>query len=519
MLRTDGSGPGAHDVIVVGGGHNGLVCATLLARSGRDVVVLERAEVLGGACRTEQPFRRAPDLRASTGAYLLGLMPPELLELLDLELTLHRRDPHYFLPTLDGDHLLLGADSEANRAALTRFFSAQDADANDRLQDELAALRDDLADTWLRPPLSIEATADRFVRADLRAAFVALCRGSVGAYLGRFDFASPLIQAMYAVTDGFSGLYGGWDSPGTGMNFLVHNLGRLPGADGTWMIVEGGMGAVTQQLADHARDAGADLRTSAEVASIVADSDGVRGVRLAGGEQLRATTVVVNTDPHTLRRLVPDGALGSALETRMDTWATRPGSTLKVNLALRDLPDYRCLPERVGQHGATTHLLPTEPDPINALRHAFAEVAAGRIAAEPTIEVYGHTAVDGSLRDAEGHHNLALFVQWVPWQPAGSSWDHELDGYVDHLLGIVERYAPGVRELIVDVDALPPPEIARRFGISNGHIHHVDNGWGFDERLPYALAVPGLYACGAGCHPAGSVIGAAGHNAARLITG
>ncbi len=154
---------------------------------------------------------------------------------------------------------------------------------------------------------------------------------------------------------------------------------------------------------------------------------------------------------------------------------------------------------------------------LGAVREMWAQVQAGRLPDFPTIEWYVHTTLDPSLRDEEGRHTSALFVQCVPYQPAGSSWDAELPAYVEHLLSICDRFAPGASELVVDTFALPPPEIERHFGITGGHIHHVDNTVAFADRMPYAAGVDGLYAGSAGCHPAGSVIGAAGHNAARRI--
>src|SRR3954469_22917793 len=260
------------DVVVVGAGHNGLVAALVLARRGLDVLVLEEKDVIGVAARSERPFKRVPGLGASTGAYLLGLMPPELLRKLGVEIPILRRDPHYFLPTTGKRYLLFGSDAAAMKEQFLAFFSEQDRRANQELQDEIGRIRDDVAPTWLEEPLSIEDTAQRYVRPALRQAFVDLCRKPVGHYLDRFGFKSDLLKAMYAVTDGFSGLNGDWDTPGTGMNFLIHNMCRLPGSDGTWMIVKGGMGTVTRTFAAAAAQAGARIETGRGVRALPRDS-------------------------------------------------------------------------------------------------------------------------------------------------------------------------------------------------------------------------------------------------------
>ncbi|HEX6499338.1 MAG TPA: NAD(P)/FAD-dependent oxidoreductase [Micromonosporaceae bacterium] len=527
--------PGRADVVIVGAGHNGLVSAILLARAGLDVLVLEASDVIGGATRTEHPFAKAPGLGQSTGSYLLGLMPPELLRTLDVTLPVLRRDPHYFLPTPGGPgspYLLAGADRAATRARLERYFSAADLAADDALQTELAALREDLGPAWLAEPLPVEETAERYIRPALRDVFVDLVRGSVADYLARFGFSSELLVAMYVVTDGLSGLNAGPDDAGTGHNFLVHNMCRLPGADGTWMIVAGGMGTVSRTFAEVAARSGARIVAGAPVAAVLVDQGAVSGVRLADGREVAARVVLGACDPYRLMSLTPDGALPSGLTERM-TAVQRTGTTLKVNLALADLPRFSCLPEDApSPFGSTIHLLPgseslggsaggrvptRSESPMAALRRMWADVQAGRLPDEPTIEWYLHTTVDRSLADDEGNHSSALFVQSVPYQPAGSSWDAELDRYVDRLLAICDRYAPGTSDLVVDVAPLPPPGIEARFGITGGHIHHVDNTVAFTDRMPYATGLPGLYAGSAGCHPAGSVIGAAGHNAARRI--
>jgi phytoene dehydrogenase-like protein len=204
----------------------------------------------------------------------------------------------------------------------------------------------------------------------------------------------------------------------------------------------------------------------------------------------------------------------------------RTGTTLKVNLALRDLPRFSCLPPGApSPFGSTIHLLPgsaglagaTTDSPMAALRAMWADVQAGRLPAEPTLEWYVHTTVDPSLQDEAGHHSSALFVQSVPYELAGTTWDAALPGYVSQLLSICDRYAPGTSDLVADMMPLTPPGIEEHFGITGGHIHHVDNTVAFNERMPYFTGLDGLYAGSAGAHPAGSVIGAAGHNVARRI--
>lgn len=502
-------------VIIVGAGHNGLVAATLLARQGLEVLVLEEKPVVGGAVRTEYPFERAPKLGTSTGAYLLGLMPPELIELLGVDLPIRRRDPHYFLPTTGDRYLLFGSDEQAVRRQFLEFFSRTDWQAHLALQQELSELRADIAPTWLAEPHHIEETAERYVRPGLQETFVELCRGSVGDYLARFDFDSELLAAMYAVTDGFSGLNGGWDTPGTGMNFLIHNMCRLPGSDGTWMIVEGGMGTVTARLAEAAADAGATIATDSPVREVVVDTGRATGVRTDDGHLYEADAVVFNADPFRMREVIGAANLPDDYNGRLDGYR-RDGTTLKVNLCLSGLPRFSCLPEDRGQHATTIHLLP-EDDVRASLDEAFGDAQAGRLPDFPAIEWYIHTTVDPTLRDDAGHHNSALFVQWVPRDIDGSSWDAERTGYVEHLLSICDRFAPGTSDLVVDTFVLDPPTIEEHFGMTAGHIHHVDNTFGFADRLPYGVPIEGVYSCSAGCHPGGSVIGAAGHNAAMHL--
>lgn len=504
------------DILIIGAGHNGLVSALILARQGLKVLVLEEKPVIGGACRTEKPFKTAPNLGTSTGAYLLGLMPPELLQKLNINLPTIRRDPHYFLPTTDNRYLLFGSDQQAMKQQFIDFFSEADWKANEALQNEIDQIREDIAPTWLTSPLSIEETAEKYVRPQLRQIFIDLCRKSVGEYLDRFNFKSDLVKAMYAVTDGFSGLCGTWDTPGTGMNFLIHNMCRLPGSDGTWMVVKGGMGTVTQTFAKEAIKAGAKIETSKGVSQILVENNQVKGVVLTDGSEVSASTIIVNADPFRMQQLVGAEKLPNEYNQRLEGYR-KNGTTFKVNICLKDLPKFTCLPENKGQFNTTIHLLPDESEVMRSLNTTFAEVQAGILPDFPTIEWYIHTTIDSSLQDEEGRHNSALFVQWVPYELTGTTWEKEESRYVNHLLSICDRFAPGTSELVQEVFPLHPQKIEQHFGITRGHIHHIDNSFGFSDRLPYTTPISGLYSASAGCHPAGSVIGAAGYNAAQIV--
>jgi phytoene dehydrogenase-like protein len=330
---------------------------------------------------------------------------------------------------------------------------------NEALAAEMAQIREDLAPSWLKPPLSLAETAQTYLRPALRSVFLALATRPVEEYLARFGFESELLMAMYAVTDGFSGLSGGFGTAGTGMNFLVHNMCRLPGSEGTFMIVAGGMGTVSQEFARLAQEAGAEVLTDAAVAEVLTHSGAVTGVALKDGREFQAKAVLCNCDPFSMRELIGRDRFPADFNAKLDG-LKRLGTTLKVNLALDRLPTFRCLPENRGQRNATIHLLPQLPGDhglIEYLRCQYETVQQGRLAGFPTIEWYIHTQADPSLMDEDGHHNAAFFVQWVPYELEGTTWEAQEERYVRRLFSIAEAFAPGFTESVVDTFTLTPP--------------------------------------------------------------
>ncbi len=542
-----------HDVIVVGAGHNGLVAALFLARKGLKVLVLEERDAIGGAACTERPFSRAPDLAVSTGAQLFGLMPPELLAKIGIELPLVRRDPHTFLPEharngRDAGYVVLGSDREATKRALASAFSEADSVAYDAIQTELAALCDDVAKTWLEAPQSIEETAAAYVRAPLQRAFVDLCRGSVGDYVARWGIPSDRLRALFRVNAGLAGADDPWSTPGTGMRLLSASMGRLPGSGGGWMALRGGMGILTRTLADEAIRLGVSVQTEAKVGEIVVENGVAKGVVLKDGTMHHATAVVCNADPFRMRELLsksvaastapvrsgvipaddgpqvaPSSRHGSLLppayDGRLDAYA-RDGGAMKVCLAMSSPPDFASWPEgayRTDGFGATAYLLPPEGEAMRALDDAYAAVAQGRLAETPAVLFDLEPPLDPEMEDAGGLRSASLFVAPVPYSLAGTTWDARENDYVERLFSICDQLAPGFRALVVDTFILHPAKLEAHFGLTRGHVQHVDNAFGFADRLPYATPVQGLYSCSAGTHPAGGVVGAAGHNAAMRV--
>lgn len=497
------------DVVVVGAGHNGLIAAAYLARVGLRVVVCERRDVVGGAAVTEELL---PGFRVSTASYALSLLRPEVCA--DLDLARHGfvavpKDPQMFVPFPDGSHVFVWRDEDRTREEIARLSPA-DADAYPKwcaFWDEAAKrLRPFLVDPDPPGAAEIEAAVGREVWEDAVA-------GSAADVVERF-FTHPGVQGAF-VTQGVIGTSLGVRDPGTAWVMAYHALGgELYGSSGTWGYVRGGMGALTKAIAAAASEAGADLRCGTPVEEVLVDDGRVCGVRLGDGSVVRAGTVVSGADPKTtFRGLVPDGALDASFAERVDAWAT-PGCVVKVNLALRELPDFAAMPglEAGPQHFGTVEIAPS----IDYVQYAFEEAGRSGYSRRPFMEVFVQSAVDPSLVDGDGHV-LSVFAQYV--SPNVETWVETRRHAADAVIDTLCVFAPNVRDAILASEVLGPPELEARFGLAGGNIFHgeIVPSQCFGSRFDYRTPLDGLYLCGSGARPGGCVMGAAGRNAARVV--
>jgi phytoene dehydrogenase-like protein len=520
----------SYDAIVVGGGHNGLTCAAYLARAGLSVCVLERREILGGACVTEEVW---PGQRVSRASYVVSMLQPKVVA--DLRLREFGYEPIPLDPAFgtfapDGRPIFFFNDDAATRESIAPH-SKRDAAAYPEFEALLARMAEFLRPLMLRPPpalgsrrpgdlLSLLREAGRAAglrRRELHELFRVMTM-SVGDLLDEW-FESDAIKGALAST-GVVGVWAGPRTPGTAYNLLHHALGELDGVSGLWGHVRGGMGGISQALARSAEAAGAAIRTGAAVSSIDVGGGRATGVTLEGGEQLRAPVVVSGAHPRTtVLDLVGAEHFPAEVVGDMERYRSRGGS-VKINCILSEPPRYERVPaedaERLLRTGIA--LCPS----VDYLERAWQDAVRGRPAEGPYVEVEVPSTVDPSLTD-DGATVMTMFTQYGPHRER--DWpDGAREAYARRCLDIVAEHAPNVPDAVVHYEVLAPPDLERVFGLVDGSIFQGEQGldqMAFMRPSPllaqYATPVDGLYLCGAGTHPGGGVMAACGHNAAQRV--
>ncbi len=524
-----GGTPRSFDAIVVGGGHNGLTTAAYLARAGLSVCVVERREILGGGCVTEEVW---PGRRVSRASYVVSLLQSQVVRDLRLHDFGYRAvplDPAYAALT-DRGAITFFNETERTKASIARQSRA-DADAYAGFEDLLFRVAEFLRPMLLREPpaLGSKHPADvvGLVREAGRAAglsrrdvhdLVRVFTMSVGDLLDDWFELDSLKGSM--ASTGVVGVWAGPRTPGTAYNLLHHALGELDGIPGAWGQVIGGMGAISSAIARSAESAGAVIRTNAEVASIEVRDGRAVGVVLADGEELRAPIVASGAHPKTtVLDLAGAEHFPEDVASDMRRYRTRGGS-VKINMVLSEPPRYEGVSDEEQEMLRRTgvNLCPS----LDYLERAWQDATRGLPAAEPYVECELPSSVDPTLTD-DGTWIMTMFTQYGPpdeaaW--AGDARDRYADACVEHLA----RYAPNVPDAILEREVLAPPDLERIFGLTGGSIFQGEQGldqMAFMRPAPmlsrYATPVGGLYLCGAGTHPGGGVMAAAGHNAAQRI--
>jgi phytoene dehydrogenase-like protein len=517
------------DVVIVGGGHNGLACAAYLAKAGLDVLVVEKRDVLGGAAATEEPW---PGYRVSSASYVVSLMPPRIVRELDLKrfgYDVSIVTPDYFVPFPDGTSLALWGDMSRDAANIATLSKA-DAEAYvrfDRYFDRVARLLKDLL--FVVPPnLNLRdlpkwaATAGRFRKwsgRDIHEA-VRLFTMSAADFLDEW-FEDDRVKGAMA-TQAIIGAWCGPMTPGSAYVLMHHWIGEIDGHAGAWGWVKGGMGGVSVAMARAAESAGAEIRTNAEVDRVAINASGrAVGVALADGTLIRAQRVVSDTHPvTTYLSLVGEERLPGDVVRDVKRYRSRSGS-VKINVALSELPAFPSWDQDGSVHTGLTAVSPS----IEYLERAWDDAKYGRMSERPYIEVVFPTAHEPTGLAPDGKHLMLGFSQYGPYELADGSWDEGgREEFARRALKALGELAPALESSVEEIEVLAPPDIERRFGLVGGNIMQgelaPDQMFSF-RPIPnygdYRTPVAGMYLCGAGTHPGGGVMGVPGRNAASVV--
>jgi phytoene dehydrogenase-like protein len=526
--------PAACDAVIIGGGHNGLVCAFYLAAAGLKVTVLERRAVVGGAAVTEE-FH--PGFRNSVAAYTVSLLNPQVIRDLDLPrhgLRIVERGLANFLPLTDSRYLKVGAGKTEQEVAK---FSAQDAGRLAAYAERLEVIADVLRGLVLETPPNVTAGSwlealpelwrgarlgKRLTRLDMptRRDLLELFVRSAGDYLDGW-FESAPIKAAY----GFDGIVGNYASPysaGSAYVLLHHVFGEVNGKKGAWGHAIGGMGAIAQAMAKAAAGRGVDIRVASPVREVLVESGRAVGVVTERGEAIRARSVVSNLNPKLLYgSLIDPGALPLDFRERIGRWRCGSG-TFRMNVALSELPDFTVLPGRAPAEHHTAGIIMAPS--LAYMDQAYLDAKAGGWSKRPIVEMLIPSTLDDTLAPP-GRHVASLFCQHVaPLLPNGASWDDHREAVADVMIDLVDSHAPNFKASILGRQIMSPLDLERTFGLVGGDIFHgalsLDQLFSARPMLghgDYRGPLQGLYMCGSGTHPGGGVTGAPGHNSAREI--
>ncbi|AOL95778.1 phytoene desaturase family protein [Porphyrobacter sp. LM 6] len=518
-----------YDAVIIGAGHNGLVCAFYLAQAGLKVRMVERRNVVGGAAVTEE-FH--PGFRNSVASYTVSLLQPKVIA--DMRLHDHgyrviERPISNFLPQEDGGYLKLGGGLERTQAEF-RKFSNHDAEALPAYYDALEGVAQVLRDLALKSPPNVgeglrtllAGAAQGWGMAKLpleaKRDILDLFTKSATSFLGSW-FESEAVKAAFGF-DAVVGNYASPDTPGSAYVLLHHVFGEVNGKKGAWGHSVGGMGTITQIMAKVCEACGVEISLEAPVDQVLVDGDRVAGVRLQSGEEIAAKRVIANVGPKLLYGTMLDEAHQPEDFRRRMRGFKAGGGTFRMNVALSELPKFTCLPEPGEHHQSGIILAPT----LDYMDKAFLDAKAHGWSKAPIVEMLIPSTVDSTLAP-EGQHVASLFCQqFAPELPDGRNWDDEQDAAADTIIDTVEKHAPGFRASILGRQVLSPKGLFDTFGLVGGDIMHghmsLDQLWSARPVLgngAYRGPVKGLYMCGAGNHPGGGVTGAPGHNCAREV--